>query len=419
MAKRGFFAELQHQNQLAAKRREQADRAAAREQAAAQRKADQAMREFQRAQAAQSKAAAADQKRAEAEAKRLHIEAMQAEADSLNAQLASDFEAIDSLLAQAMEAESWVDLETLRTVAEHPPFPRADLEQPLPPPAPVQAPPEPVYVEPEAPKGLFGKKKKHEEAVAAAQAEYAASRQAWEAEAARIPALQFQQMQDYQAAEAQRQEQLAEARAAYESQCAQREADAAEANRELDELIAGLATRNDKAIGDYVGIVLANSVYPESFPVERDFEFDTEGRELTLKVSIPGPSTISDVREYKYNKAKDEIVESKQTQKAQKDRYAGAVHAVALRAIHEIFEADRDGHINTISLVVSCDDIDPATGQMTHADLVAVAADREGFTSYDLSNVVPLATLQLLNAQVSKNPWGLVSIDPTRGVRGR
>jgi restriction system protein len=422
MAKRGFFAELQHQNQLAQKRQQQAANAAAREHAAAVRHAEQAQRQAERARAQQSKAAVADQKRADQEAQRLHVEAMQAEAASMNAALASELEAIDSLLETSLESEVFVDLETLRTVAEHPPFSRSDLEQPVPPSAPILTPPEPQYVEPPAPKGLggaFGGKKRHAEAVATAQADHAEKHQEWQTAAGKIPGLQLQQMQAHQQAEQQRLEQLAAARDAYDAECAQREQEAAAANADLDQLIADLDLHVESAVQEYVSIVLSNSVYPESFSVDHDFEFDSALRELTLKVTIPGPNSIPDVKEYKYNKAKDEIVSTTLTQKQQKDRYAAAVHAVALRTMHEIFEADRDGHINTISLAVATEEIDPATGQMVRTALVAVAADRESFTSYDLTNVVPAATLQHLNALVSKNPHGLVGIDETRGVRGK
>ena len=422
MAKRGFFAELQHQNQLAQKRQQQAANAAAREHAAAVRRAEQAQKQAERAWVQQSKAATADQKRAVQEAQRLHVEAMQAQAASMNAALASELEAIDSLLETALGNEVFVDLETLRTAAEHPPFSRPELEQPLPPSAPIMAPPEPQYVEPPAPKGLggaFGGKKRHAETVAAAQAEHAAKHQQWQEAAGKVPGMQLQQMQAHQQAEQQRLDQLASARQTYEAECAQREQEAAAANVELDQLIADLELHVDSAVQEYVSIVLSNSVYPDTFSVDHDFEFDSALRELTLKVTIPGPSSVPDVKEYKYNKAKDEIVSTSLTQKQQKDRYAAAVHAVALRTMHEVFEADRDGHINTIALAVGTEDIDPATGQMNRTALVAVAADRESFTSYDLSNVVPAATLQHLNALVSKNPHGLVGIDETRGVRGK
>ena len=136
-------------------------------------------------------------------------------------------------------------------------------------------------------------------------------------------------------------------------------------------------------------------------------------------MAIPGPSSLSTIREYKFNKAKDEIIEVTATQKQLKDRYATVVYSVALRSLHEIFEADEAGHIQTIALSVNTNDIDPATGKMERVALLSVAVDRDSFQSYDLSKVVPLATLQHMKALISKSPFDLIPIDQSRGVRNR
>lgn len=423
MAKRrGFFAELQHQNQVAFRAREQAAKAAARQHAAAVRQAEQSQRAAERAYAQASRAATADQKRAEQEAKRLHIEAMEAEAASLNAQLASDYDEIDTMLSATLAVDDFVDLEELRTVPEHPAFGRPDLEQPIPPPPPIEAPPAPEYVEPEAPKGLgavLGGKKRHAEAVAQTQAAYAAEHEVWQAEASRVPSLQLQQMQDHLGQEQRRLDQLDRARRAYNLECEERQRVADVSNQQLDKLIADLDKNVEEAVQEYISIVLGNSVYPECFPVEHDFEFDSSLMELSLTVTVPSPDELPNVKAYKYNKSNDEVTSSTLPQKDLKERYANAVHQVALRTLHEVFEADRAGRIKTVSLSLGVESIDPATGQPQRAALVAVAADRDSFMSFDLSYVVPQKTLEHLNAMVSKNPFALVPIDESKGVRGK
>ncbi len=422
MAKRGFFAEMQHLNRLAAKLRLQAERTTARTNAAAQRQAEQARNQSERATAQLARASAAEQKAAEREAKRLHEEARLAEVASLNTQLAETYDEIDSILSATLEVDDFVDLEQLRVMAEHPPFARVDLEVPTPPPASISAPQEPVLVEPEAPKGLggvFGGKKKHAEAVAAAQAAFAVAHQTWQAEAAAVPTRQLQQMQDRDAAEQQRLVWLEQVRGEYRRECEERETATAAANQMLDELISGLHAGVDSAIQEYVGIVLGNSVYPEALSVEHDFEFDSELKELALTVLVSPPDGLPSEKEYKFVKAKDEITATTLPKKDLKDRYSDAIYQVALRTLHEIFEADRAGHINTIALTVATEAIAPATGLNKRTALVAVGAERSSFVAFDLSNIVPLATLQHLGASVSKSPYDLVGIDGSQGVRGR
>ncbi|MCW2997041.1 MAG: hypothetical protein JWN65_590 [Solirubrobacterales bacterium] len=369
-----------------------------------------------------ARASAAEQKAAEREAKRLHEEARLAEAGSLNAQLAETFDELDSILSATLEVDDFVELEKLRVTVEHPPFVRTGLEVPTPPPVPISAPAEPVIVEPAAPKGLggvFGGKKKHAEAVAAAQAAFAIAHQAWQAEAAAVPTRQLQQIQDRDAVEQQRLVKLEQALGEYRRECEERDAEAAASNQVLDELITGVQSGVDSAIQEYVGIVLGNSVYPEVLSVEHDFEFDSHLKELTLTVLVSPPERLPSAKEYRFVKAKDEITASSLPKTELKNRYSNVIYQVALRTLHEIFEADRAGHINTIALSVATEAVHPATGLNTRTTLVAVAAERTSFLTFDLANIVPLATLKHLGASVSKSPYDLVGIDRSQGVRGR
>jgi len=153
--------------------------------------------------------------------------------------------------------------------------------------------------------------------------------------------------------------------------------------------------------------------------VSHDHEFDLSSRELRLTVTVPPPSGVPSVKEYKYVKAKDEITATLLPLKARKDRYAGAVHQVAVRCLHEIFEADRGGKIHSIALTLGTEASSPATGLAETIPPVIVAADRKTFSRFDLTSVVPRATLDHLGAAVSRSPFGLTPADTSHGVRAR
>jgi len=422
MAKKSFLAEVNRAMQQDARRREQEQRQAVKAQATAQRQAEQAARQAERAKVQAEKALAIDCKKAEQEAKRLHAESMQAEVEAKNTELAAVYEEIDGLLAATLEVDDYVDLENLRQTVGHPPFEPGQLAFPSPQPAPIEPPPPPEFLAPDgAPTGMskvFGGKKKYAELVAHAEQAHVQEMQAWQAEVDAVPARQERSNQEYAEAEKSRLAALESAKTEYDEQCRQREAEISDANQQLDQLIANLGYEVEDAIQEYVSIVLENSIYPVAFSIEHDFEFDSQTRELTMRVKVPHPSDVPSVREYKYVKAKDEINEAALTQKAQKERYAGAIAQVALRSLHEIFEADRAARIQTISLIVTTEGISPATGQMEGTPLLAVGTDRDTFDQIDLANVLPLATLEHLNALVSKNPWGLAPIDLSKGIRG-
>lgn len=50
----------------------------------------------------------------------------------------------------------------------------------------------------------------------------------------------------------------------------------------VDKLIADLGYGTTEAVQEYVAIVLANSVYPDHFPVTHDFSFEPASAELQL-----------------------------------------------------------------------------------------------------------------------------------------
>ena len=215
----------------------------------------------------------------------------------MNANLASDNSDIETLLAWTLDFDDFVDLESLKVTPEHPPFDPGHLGQPVAAVPDLVYPPEPEYVEPLAPKGLsgaFGGKKRHEEAIAQARAEYEQWQRGWHNEALKLHAAHLELIADRERHEAERQEKLAAAEVVYRAECAQRESDAASRNEELSKFINDLAFDVEYAIEDYVGIVLSNSVYPEALPVEHEHKFDLATRELTLQVESPGAEFTSD-----------------------------------------------------------------------------------------------------------------------------
>lgn len=418
MARRGFLAEVQHQLKVAAQEQARAAREAERRRKAAIAEAERARKADERAALQLARANAAEQKRLAKAAREAHVSAMEAEVERRNLELSQTYDAVDSLLAATLEVDDYVDLETLRTVAEHPPFDRTDLEAPTPSPSPILDPPEPAFAQPTPPKGFRGLlgRKKHEKAVAEASAAHKRKVAEWRSELAQAESARKNEASRHADMEAKRIAELEAERARYAAECAAREAAAADHNAAIDTLIANLGYGAVDAVQEYVSIVLSSSVYPAFFPIEHRFDFDAATAELRLRALVPSPDKIPTTRVYKYTKSSDDIVATLLSQKESKERYASALHQVALRSMHEVFEADRRGLIKTISLEVGTETIDPATGREAYIAFVAVGAERNSFLELDLSNVVPAATLGLLGAAVSKNPFGLIAAD-TSGIR--
>jgi restriction system protein len=418
VARRGFFAELQRQARLASRERERLERETVRAHHAAARAADQALKASIRTQLLLERASAAESKRLEKEAREARIAAKEAEVAEKNALLDEVYCEVDALLGATLGKDDYVDLQALRIVVQQPPFSKPELETSLPLPEQIPFPQEPVFVPPEPPKGLaalFGKSK-YAAALVQAEATHQRALEQCQKEREQVVVRRREMLTSHVQAEAKRKKALELARIKYAEECAAREADAAERNRELDELIANLGYGTVDAVQEYVSIVLSNSVYPDHFPVRYQFSFDPTSAELKLIALLPGPESIPTAKAYKYAKSADEITSTELSQKAIKDRYEGAVHQVALRTLHEVFEADRRGLIRTIALTVGTEATHPATGILGQIPLVVVGVERESFLAFDLSSVVPEATLKHLGAALSKNPFALTPAE-TKGVR--
>ncbi|HEV8559505.1 MAG TPA: hypothetical protein VGR06_24450 [Actinophytocola sp.] len=419
--RRGFFAELQYQAAKAQKER-------VRQAATAERERLRLEKEMHRAQAAavvarerMARANAQAAAQAEREAKRLHIEAQQTKVESLNADLREELAAIDSILESTLAVDDYVDLEKLRRVAEHPRFQSAHLTA-LPPPASIAAPPEPYFQPPAPPTGISAlfAKKKHAAATAAAEAQFDHAHAAWRAMVAEIPRRQLAAAEQHQVAEGERLRRLASDRRRYEAECEERQRVADAENARLDDLINRLAISEPEAIDEYVGIVFGNSIYPDVIAANSDidFSYSSDLRELSITLLFPPPEVIPTTKSFRYVRAGDEIAETKLTQKDFSTRYANLINNMTLRTVHEVWESDRTGKIDSISLVGGVNHVDPAVGKDVFVRLIALAVSREDFLQIDLTRITPFETLKHLCAVMSKAPHRLTPIDDKKGVRG-
>ena len=340
--------------------------------------------------------------------KAAHIASQLAEVESLNAQIKDVFDDLDGLLEATLGVDDYIDLETLRKPSSTA-FDKPELEVALLPPAKPQFPSEPIYQEPPQPKGFFGKKKKLEQARLEARKTHSAQKDDWYRRIARLQSAYESDLAEFAAAEEKRVKELAQ-----EKERFQRELD--EHNQKVDQFISNLSYGDVNAVQDYIAMVVENSNYPDHFVITHEFSFQPKDAELQMKVSIPSPSAFPSIKAYKYVKTSDEIHATPLSKTELKKRYCSAVYQVAVRSLHEIFEADRRGIIQTISLEVGTEEGNPATGQVGFIPFVGVSAKKSVFIDFDLSNVVPHATLVHLGAAISKDPVNLVAAD-VFGVR--
>lgn len=413
--RRGFFAELQHQAAVAERNRQRAAAADFRLHQQQQREAERLNNAARRAREQASRADARTRAAAEKESQRLYAEARVAEAEAMTAEAEMRLQEIDDILIATLDVDDYVDLETLRAVVEHPPF-ESPHTAALPAPTPIAPGPLPTYY---PPAGTGPRKGKRAEDSLRADRTFMLGLYAWWDALPGIEHANQAQAEQHAQAEWRRLELLAADRAAYDQACHTREADAARRDADLDALIRGFAASETDALVEYFSIVLENSAYPDDVSVYCDLAVDAANGEMTVAVEIPDPADMPVDKAFKYTKARDEITAVAQTQAERKQRYAALLHNVALRTLHELWEADRTRKLQTISMTVCVAHLDPATGRDTTTPLLAVAVARDDFEALVLDRVDAGASLRHLGAVISRAPAALTPISTASGVRTR
>ncbi len=344
-----------------------------------------AIREQQRIERETLKRAAANER----EAKRLYAEARQEQTDALNEELEERLAELDGILRATLSVDDYIDLDALKPRWNPPDFKDNGLRREH---------PEPGLELPEAPRGIKGAmpgaKRKHEEAVAAAQRRHDA------------------ELVKHHDREATRKLRLAELRDAYDRELASRRADFEAEVARVDQFADAVASRDPGALAEYFGLVLNASRYPEEFPRTHRLAYVPESRQLVVEFELPRLDVVPAAKVFRYVKARDEITWTDRTAKDRKERYASVLAQVSLRTVHELLEADRGDAIETIVFNGIVDSVDPRTGKNVRPCLITLRTTRERFEELDLARVDPEACLRHLSASVSKSPTELAAVRP-------
>jgi restriction system protein len=327
----------------------------------------------------------------------------------MNAQVNDTFDELDGLLGATIEVDDYIDLKALLKSETMTPFDRPELEEAAPAPLAPKLPSEPKYKEPAQPKGFFGKKKKLAAAIQSETEAHATAHKKWKKVVTNLQNGHKADLEKHAKIEALREKDLAAEKMRFQSEIETH-------NATVESFITNLSYGDADAIQEYIALVVENSNYPDHFSVRHDFSFDPSTAELSMQVSIPSPIKFPSVKSYKYVKTSDEIRATNLSVAEKKKRYCSAIYQVAIRSLHEVFEADRRDLIQTISLEVGTIEKEPATGKTEFLAFVGVSAKKGPFMEFDLSGLVPLATLKHLGAAISKDPLNLVSVD-VKGIR--
>lgn len=226
----------------------------------------------------------------------------------------------------------------------------------------------------------WGEKKAKE-----AERRFDVDHQAWQAEKEKRSAVYDAQLQEYEAAlAAWEQEREALKRAQEQS------------NAAIDAQKVDYSNGEASAILDYCDLVLSNSRYPDGFPQTYELDYSPENKILIVDYQLPSLTDLPTLSEVRYIQSRDEFTEKHISQAPLNRNFNSVLYQIALRTIHELYEADQVDVLASIVFNGYVRSIDPATGQEVNPCVLSVQAGKEEFEQIRLANVDPRACFKNL-----------------------
>lgn len=184
------------------------------------------------------------------------------------------------------------------------------------------------------------------------------------------------------------------------------------ANKAVHEMRGKYESGDASAIEEYCDLVLTNSEYPDYFPQSWQLQYREAERMIIVQYDLPTPSQLPAIISYKYVKTRDSIDSKKMAKSVVKTQFEFVIHQIALRTIHELFEADAVIALDTVVFNGVITDKNPATGIMESKIIASVSAEKSKFLELNLSEVVPKAAFKHLKGVSAASLIDLSPIPP-------
>ncbi|MER6124829.1 restriction endonuclease [Streptomyces sp. NPDC001795] len=219
-----------------------------------------------------------------------------------------------------------------------------------------------------------------------------------------------------QAAEAQRQQQLAAYRREYDQWAQTQLSEVRRHNATVVEVTEGVGRGDPESVVEYFSAALYSSaVWPEGFPRQVSAAYDAASRQLVLDWELPGYDVTPEAKSVRYMPTLDQDKETLRPAGQRRALYREVLAQCVLLVLHELFVADEFGALESVALNGFVDANDPATGRQAHIYLATVMATRSVFAGLHLEQVDAVSCLtDGLRGQLASRPEQLAPVRPSR-----
>ncbi|MFF3677282.1 restriction endonuclease [Streptomyces sp. NPDC002120] len=218
------------------------------------------------------------------------------------------------------------------------------------------------------------------------------------------------------AAEAQRQQQLAAYRQQYDRWATEQLAGVRAHNSGLTELADALRMGDAEAAVEYFSAALyASKAWPEALPRQVAAAYDPAARQLVLDWELPAYAVVPEARAVQYLPSTDQDKVKPRPVTERRALYRDLLAQCVLLVVRELYAADEFGVLDSVVVNGFVDCHDPVTGQEARFVLSTVPAERSAFAGLRLEQVSAVDCLVSgLGGQLSARPDQLTAVRPGR-----
>lgn len=183
-------------------------------------------------------------------------------------------------------------------------------------------------------------------------------------------------------------------------------------NNTIDEFEKRYSEKDKIAVMEYCEIVLNNSEYPDFLIKNFEVEYNDDNHILIVEYDLPALDSFPCIKEVKYIATNKEIKEIYISETELNKIYDNTIYKIALRTIHELFEADSIGAIDAVSFNGWVNCLNRATGDYENKCILSLHAKKDEFLKIKLANIDPKVCFKSLKGVASSKLSSLTSIQP-------
>ncbi len=169
---------------------------------------------------------------------------------------------------------------------------------------------------------------------------------------------------------------------------------------------------NSRPIEEHAELVLNASEYPDWMDIDFDLGFNVDTKTIVVEYRLPSKDSMPTVKSITYVQSRDERKQTHISDREKDALYEDVLHQLALRTIHELYEADDVAALDAVVFNGWIESVDPATGQRGESCIMSIQTRRDEFLALNLAEIEPRACYRSLKGVSAAKLATLTPVQP-------